>query len=150
MEREPISLEAATGYILEECRMVLPGLQALFGFQLIAVFNETFYERLSEAQQILHLAATVLVTVSIALVMAPAALHRQSERHSVSERFIDVSSRLLLAGMFPLALAIALEAYLVTAVILAEPARAWWVAAALLAVFAALWLGLPARVRRRS
>jgi hypothetical protein len=33
MEREPISLEAATGHILEECRMVLPGIQALFGFQ---------------------------------------------------------------------------------------------------------------------
>jgi Family of unknown function (DUF6328) len=150
VEREPISLEAAAGYILEECRMVLPGLQALFGFQLIAVFNETFHEQLSQGQQVLHLAATVLVTVSIALVMAPAALHRQTERHSVSQRFIDVSSRLLLAGMFPLALAIALEAYLVTAVILGEPARAWWVAGALLAVFAALWLGLPARVRRRS
>jgi hypothetical protein len=39
MEREPISLEAATGYILEECRMMLPGIQALFGFQLIAVFD---------------------------------------------------------------------------------------------------------------
>ena len=149
MEREPISLEAATGHILEECRMVLPGIQALFGFQLIAIFDETFHEKLSQAQQLLHLAATVLVTVSIALLMAPAALHRQTERHSVSRRFVDVSSRLLLAGMFPLALAIALEAYLVSAVILGRPAHAWWVAAALVAVFAALWLALPARERRR-
>jgi hypothetical protein len=150
MEREEISLESAAGYILEECRMVLPGIQALFGFQLIAVFDETFHEKLAEPQQLLHLAATVLVAVSIALVMAPAALHRQIERYSVSRRFVDVASRLLLAGMFPLAIAIALEAYLVTAVILGRPAGAWWVAAALLAVFAALWLGLPARVRSRS
>jgi hypothetical protein len=149
MEREPISLEAATGYILEECRMVLPGIQALFGFQLIAVFDDSFHHKLSEPQQLLHLAATVLVAVSIALVMAPAALHRQTERRSVSQRFIEVSSRLLLAGMFPLALAIAFEAYLVSAVILGRPAQAWWVAAALVAVFAALWLGLPARERRR-
>jgi hypothetical protein len=27
---------------LEEARMVLPRIQALFGFQLIAAFNETF------------------------------------------------------------------------------------------------------------
>jgi hypothetical protein len=27
---------------IEEARMVLPGIQALFGFQLIAVFNERF------------------------------------------------------------------------------------------------------------
>jgi hypothetical protein len=92
MEREPISLEAATGHILEECRMVLPGIQALFGFQLIAIFDATFHEKLSQPQQLLHLAATVLVTVSIALLMAPAALHRQTERHSVSRRFVDVSS----------------------------------------------------------
>jgi hypothetical protein len=150
MEREPISLEAAAGFILEECRMVLPGIQALFGFQLIAVFDETFHDKLSEPQQLLHLAATVLVAVSIALVMAPAALHRQNERHSVSRRFIELASRLLLAGVFPLALAIALEAYLVTAVIVGRPAHAGWVAAALLAVFAALWLGLPARERRRT
>ena len=150
MEQKPVSLEEATGHILEECRMVLPGLQALFGFQLIAVFDDTFHQRLSEGEQLLHLAAIVLVTVAIALVMAPAALHRQTERHSVSRRFIDLASRLLLAGMFPLALAIALEAYLVTAVIVGRPAHAWWVAAALLAVFAALWLGLPARERRRT
>jgi len=29
-------------HLLEECRMVLPGIQALFGFQLIAVFNQPF------------------------------------------------------------------------------------------------------------
>jgi hypothetical protein len=34
---EKVSLETAATYILEECRMVLPGVQALFGFQMIAV-----------------------------------------------------------------------------------------------------------------
>jgi hypothetical protein len=149
MEQKPVSLEEATGHILEECRMVLPGIQALFGFQLIAVFDDTFHQRLSEGEQLLHLAAIVLVTVAIALVMAPAALHRQAERYSVSRRFVDISSKLLLAGMFPLAIAIALEAYLVAAVIVGRPEAGWFVAAALLAVIAALWVGLPALERRR-
>jgi hypothetical protein len=33
---EPIKLDSAATHLLEECRMVLPGIQALFGFQLIA------------------------------------------------------------------------------------------------------------------
>ena len=32
---------------IEEARMVVPGLQALFGFQLIAIFNRRFELRLS-------------------------------------------------------------------------------------------------------
>jgi hypothetical protein len=42
---EKLSLEDALTHLLEECRMVLPGVQALFGFQLIAVFNRSFFER---------------------------------------------------------------------------------------------------------
>jgi hypothetical protein len=149
-QREAISLETATTYILEECRMVLPGIQALFGFQLIAVFNESFEKKLSEPEQLLHLAAIVLVTVAIALVMAPAALHRRSQPRAVSGRFINLSSSLLVAGMFPLALGLALDVYLITRVIADSVAAATGVAFALLAVFAALWLWLPSRERRRN
>jgi hypothetical protein len=150
MEREQISLETATTYILEECRMVLPGIQALFGFQLIAVFNEAFEKKLSEAEQLLHLAAIVLVTVAIALVMAPAALHRRSQPRAVSSRFIDLSSGLLVAGMFPLALGLALDVYLITRVIAESAAAAVAVAFALLTVFGVLWLWLPSREQRRE
>jgi hypothetical protein len=52
--KEQLSLDSATRHILEECRMVLPGIQALFGFQLIAVFNQGFNEKLSTVQQQLH------------------------------------------------------------------------------------------------
>jgi len=41
-EREELPLSKAVSLMLDECRMVLPGLQALFGFQLIAVFNSGF------------------------------------------------------------------------------------------------------------
>ena len=43
---EQVPLSQTVTFILEECRMVLPGIQALFGFQLIAVFNSTFAESL--------------------------------------------------------------------------------------------------------
>src|SRR5690242_18672888 len=45
---------------IEEARMVLPGIQALFGFQLIAVFNERF-RQLPQFEQTLHYAALIMV-----------------------------------------------------------------------------------------
>src|SRR6187200_137548 len=98
--KEQLSLDSAARHILEECRMVLPGIQALFGFQLIAVFNDGFAEKLSSSQQMLHLAAIVFVAIAVALVMTPAALHRQTQPEEVSERFVWVASKLLLASMF--------------------------------------------------
>ena len=41
--QEELTLSEAAKYLLDECRMVLPGIQALFGFQLIAVFNSAFH-----------------------------------------------------------------------------------------------------------
>jgi hypothetical protein len=45
--REDLHLSQAVTQLLEECRMVLPLLQALFGFQLITVFNSAFDDRLN-------------------------------------------------------------------------------------------------------
>jgi len=61
----------------------------------------------------LHLAPIVLVVLAIALVMAPAALHRQTSQRVVSERFVWLSSMLLLASMFPLVVALCMEVYLI-------------------------------------
>jgi hypothetical protein len=147
-KKEQISLDSAAAHLLEECRMVLPGIQALFGFQLIAVFNEGFGEKLARSQQLLHLAAIVLTTLSMALVMTPAALHRQAEPKEVSERFLWMASKMVLAGMVPLAVAVGLDAYVVGSVVLDSNALAVLLAIALLAVFAFLWLVLPRRALR--
>ena len=45
--KEEVRLDSAASHLLEECRMVLPGIQALFGFQLIAVFNDGFEHKLA-------------------------------------------------------------------------------------------------------
>jgi hypothetical protein len=137
---ESLPLSKAAEYLLDECRMVLPGIQALFGFQLIAVFNQGFAEKLSTAEQRLHLLAIGLVVVAVAIIMTPAALHRASPRE-VTARFIGVSTRLLLSSMLPLAGAVSIDFYLVARVIagsaMAVPAGA------LFALFLALWFVLP-------
>ncbi|MBV9190188.1 MAG: hypothetical protein JOZ85_06875 [Betaproteobacteria bacterium] len=128
--------------------MVLPGIQALFGFQLIAVFNQGFGEKLTHAQQLLHLVAIVLTTLAMALVMTPAALHRQAEPTSVSERFLWLASNVVLASMLPLALAVGLDAYVVASIVLHNDAMAALLAVALVTVFIFLWLVLPRHERR--
>ena len=142
-EREELSLNDATTHLLEECRTVLPGMQALFGFQLIAVFNNTFRDQLSSGERMLHLTAIVFVTIAIVLVMAPAALHRQTEPMAVSRRFITISSRMLMASMAPLAVGICLEIYLVARVIIGTRVGALSVAGPLLGVFIVFWLLVP-------
>ena len=149
MNREKLSLNDAAGHLLEECRMVLPGIQALFGFQLVAVFNSRFTEALSTGEQRLHLVSTVLVAAAVALVMAPAAWHRQVEPAAVSRKFVEVSSRLLLWSMLPLGIAISLEVYLVSRVILGSVAFAMTIAMASFFVFVVFWLLLPAIGRTR-
>jgi hypothetical protein len=146
---ETISIDAASSHLLEECRMVLPGIQALFGFQLIAVFNQGFGEKLSHQAQLMHLGALILTALAMALVMTPAALHRQAEPTEVSERFVWMASNMVLAGMFPLALGIGIDAYVVASAVLENDGLAVLLAVALLAVFAALWLVLPRRESSR-
>jgi len=126
--------------------MVLPGIQTLFGFQLIAAFNERF-SRLDPALQLLHYGALLLVAVAIALIMAPAAYHRLAERHSVSETFVRLASGFISAAMVPFMLAIAIEVYLLGRVILGDGAFSAAVAVCMLVIFSALWFALPLGLR---
>jgi nicotinamide mononucleotide adenylyltransferase len=50
-KKQQLSLDASLRHILEECRWVLPSIQALFGFQSIAVFNEDYTQKLSLTEQ---------------------------------------------------------------------------------------------------
>src|SRR4030095_12861578 len=142
-KKEEITLGSAASHLLEECRMVLPGIQALFGFQLIAVFNDGFDHKLSPDERQLHFLALFLVALAAALVMAPAAVHRQSQQRMVSERFIWLSSLLLRTSMFPRARGLTLDVYLIARVVFETPILGYVFAAILFIALLALWLVLP-------
>src|SRR5882762_9508194 len=142
-EKETLPLSEAVTHLLEECRMVLPGVQALFGFQLIAVFNSTFRERLTSTEQIIHLVAIALVAMSVALVMAPAAYHRQTNPEEAAESFIELATYLLLASMFPLMIGITLDFYLIARLILENNILSLVLSLALLIWFVTFWFLLP-------
>lgn len=141
-EHRALSLPEAAQNLLDECRMVLPGLQALFGFQLIAVFSERFATALSAGEQRLHLLAIMLSALAAAIIMTPAAFHRQTGPDEVTHHFLQLSGRLLLASMPPLALSVCADVYLIARVILGSPGAALC-AALLLALYLLLWFLLP-------
>jgi len=107
--KEELSLYEAAANLIEECRMLLPGIQALFGFQLIAVFNTVFDEKLTSLEQRLHLLAIGFIGITIVLITTPAAYHRQTRPQAITQRFIKISTRLMLFSMAPLAISICLE-----------------------------------------
>jgi Family of unknown function (DUF6328) len=142
-EVEELSLTSAVTHLLEECRMILPGLQALLGFQLIAVFSATFEARLSPLEQRIHLLALALLAVAGALVMAPAAYHRQTRPRQVSQHFLILSGRLLLTALVPLMLGIALDFCLIARIILGQTMISLVLTSALVLFVTALWFVFP-------
>ena len=126
--------------------MVLPGIQALFGFQLIAVFNERFKE-LAEDEQLIHFSATVLITIAIALIMTPAAYHRLAEQTTISKFFVLLASWLIAAAMVPLMLGLTLEVYLLGLLVIGDPKTSLAVSTALFGVFSLLWFVFPLAMR---
>jgi hypothetical protein len=58
--------------VVEEARMVIPSIQALFGFQTMAVFNNRF-EALPVSGVTAHLIVLGLLTLSTALLMVDGA-----------------------------------------------------------------------------
>lgn len=144
------SLKDQVRQSVEEARMVLPGVQALFGFQMIAVFNQRFAEALSGFLQGLHLIAIVCVVLSIALLMAPAAWHRQVQRGAVSPELICYASRCITLSLLPLIAAIGIDVGIVAALTLRRGplALAVGVAGALIPI--GLWFVGPQLRRRRG
>ncbi|MBC7540638.1 MAG: hypothetical protein H7281_17590 [Bacteriovorax sp.] len=136
------SLGDQVNTIEQEARMVLPGIQTLFGFQLIAVFNQGFKGGLSQGEQIIHLCALLLVAISAVLVVAPAAYHRQA-KHNISKHFIELSSHFLAWAMVPLALGTCLDIYLVTRMILISPFLSMITTAIIFTLYAWTWFILP-------
>ena len=141
-ETEDLTLAHAVTHLLEECRMILPGLQALLGFQLIAVFSATFGQ-LSPTEQRIHLVALALLAAAGALVMTPAAYHRQTRPRQVSQHFLLLSGRLLLAALVPLMFGIALDFYLIAHIILGQVLLSAALACGLVVFVAGLWFVFP-------
>jgi hypothetical protein len=120
--------------------VVLPGAQALLGFQFISLLMESF-EKLPQSSKYVHFTSLCLVALAVILLMTPAAYHRLVDRGEDTEHFHRFASRTLLASMIPLALGITGDFYVVARKITQSDAFAIGLAALALCIFYGLWFG---------
>ena len=146
---EPTPLDDKIKQTLTECRIVLPGTQAFLGFQLSAFLAESF-SKLSHTNQLVHLAALMLVALSGILLMTPPAYHRIAEGGEMTTHFHRLASRFLVAAMIPLALGISLDFYVVLMKVTSQPTLSFVCAAVAVLIFAACWFVFPLLRRNGS
>jgi hypothetical protein len=140
-ESEGQRLDRQLGELLQELRVVLPGVQVLFAFLLTVPFSARFGE-LTEAQRSVYIGVLLGTALATVLLMAPTALHRLRFRQHRKAEIVEISHRLVIVGLGVLALAVSAAVYLVTDVVFG---RAGGLAAGLatLAVIIVLWWVVP-------
>jgi hypothetical protein len=134
--------------LLTEARVIIPGGQALLGFQFIAMLTSGF-DRLPQSVKAVHALALCLVAINVILLMTPAALHRLSFNGEDSRTFLRMGSALVIAAPGFLAAGIAAETFVVLHKV---SGNSGWAAMAALTSFVTLiglWYAIPVRLRRR-
>ena len=132
--------------MLTEARVIIPGCQALLGFQLIAILTHAFDELPLDAK-IMHAAGLCFVAIAMVLLMTPAALHRESFGGDDSETFLRLGSAFVISASFPLALGISADVYVVFLKITRSIAASLTASLALLLLMLLLWYLYPIWLR---
>jgi hypothetical protein len=148
-KEEPTKLTDKIKEALIEARMVLPGAQALLGFQVANTLTNSF-DRLPRTSQWAHLISVMCIAVSTIFLIAPAAYHRIAEHGEDSEEFYDLSGRLLMSGLFWLGLGISADLWIIARKISQSIIFSNLTSAATLVFFYGLWFGYSAQKHRRK
>ena len=132
--------------LLQELRVVLPGVQVLFAFLLTVPFAEGFNE-VGPVQQKVFFATLICTALWAGLLIAPSAHHRMLWRKQAREQRLQAANRLAIAGMALLVPAMVGVVFVVTDIIF-ESFLASLTTAAVTAFFVYVWFVLPLRYRK--
>lgn len=135
-------MESVT-HLIEEARMLIPGVTVILGFQLAIIFQAPFDQKLDHGEQLIHLAAIFLTLLALLLVLTPATYHRQVESGWVSAGFVRLSSRLITAATAVFALGLTIDFYLLVRVVTKDPTVSALAAIVVLAITIGLWYAMP-------
>src|SRR5436190_23466967 len=127
--------------LLNELRVVLPGVTVLLAFLLAVPFAKG-WPKVTGFERDVFVVAFLSAAVSVALLTAPSSYHRLRFREGDKERMVRVGNRLAIAGITAFAVSLEAVVLLVTDFVLSRGV-AIAAAAVLFAVVAVLWYGLP-------
>jgi amino acid transporter len=136
--------------LLQGLRVVLPGVQVLLAFLLLAPFQPRFAQ-LPGSLQNAFFASIACATLATVLLIAPSVHHRLRWRARDKERLLRIGNQVALWGTVFLAAAIVLALYVVTNVLYVSQ-LALLAAGVAVAVFGWVLYGLPfvGRSQRRT
>ncbi len=138
---KPADVHTKIRHALTEARVVLPGVQALLGFQFATMLLQGF-DQLPSALKLLHFASLSCMAIAIVLLITPAAWHRIVERGEENERMHTFASAMVVAALVPIALGLSGDFVVVSYKVLGSYPVAIALGAAALVMFAGLWFGL--------
>jgi hypothetical protein len=127
--------------LLNELRVVLPGVTVLLGFLLAVPFAKG-WARVTTFQRDVFVVAFLSTAVSVALFTAPTSFHRLRFRHGNKAQIVKVGNRLAIAGIAAAAVSLEAVVLLVTDYVISR-GFAIAVTAALFVVITLLWYVLP-------
>jgi len=126
---------------LDETRMLILGAQVLLGFELRSAFSEGFDKLPGHAKHIEAL-ALILMTISVALMIAPGLYHRIVEGGQDSGPFYRVATTISDLALLPFGLALGLDIFVsIEHVFGTASGIASGVAASIVAL--GMWYGMP-------
>jgi hypothetical protein len=146
-QRVDTPLQVKIEQLLTEARVVLPGAQALFGFQLAIVLTHGF-EQLPKTSMMVHAASLFLVALAIVMLMAPAPYHRIVYAGEDTEDLYRVGSALVTGATLPLGLGMAGDVYVVIAKIFGSFVIGSVIGGSAFVLLATLWYVYPIIVAR--
>jgi hypothetical protein len=135
--------------LLNEVRVVLPGVQLLFAFLLTAPFTSRF-EAITPREHAVFLVSFLATTGACAFLIAPSAYHRLHWRRDVvaKEEMLRTCNRLAIVGMTLLAIAMSAAVFVFSSLVFPGPFTLVSTGATLLGL-GALWFLLPLTRRWR-
>lgn len=140
------TLEVRLQHVLTEARVMLPGAQALLGFQLIIFFMEGF-ATLAKSAQWVHAGSLLFIAATVIMLVSPAAFHRIADSGEIAERSYRFANSMVLFEAIPLGLGLAGDLYVVLIKASIRPLMALIGSSFILLVSYGLWFGYSTYVR---
>jgi hypothetical protein len=131
--------------LLQELRVVLPGVQVLFAFLLTVPFSARFAD-VSPLQQTVFFGTLVCTAISAALLTAPTAHHRLLWRQQAREHRLRMANRLAITGLVLLVPGMVGAIFVITDILFGSTAAAA-ATAATATFFTYVWFVIPIRFR---
>jgi hypothetical protein len=134
--------------LVNELRVILPGIQVLFAFLLTVPFSQRF-AGISTSQRSLYFVAVLCTAASTVFLIATPTYHRFLFREADKERLLRLANQMTITGTTFLAVAILAALRLITDLLYDGPAVAA-VTAVAAALIGWLWFALPIGRRARK